>query len=192
MVNPSSKKPTYTKTKEIIGKNIILEKTSIKQAKQLYKLIKNKGVLKYLTVIINDFKDLLDYLRFTENQWQMNEDFTYTIKKNDSTIIGQISLYNVNFIHYRAEVGIWIGIPYQNMGYGTTALTLIKKYAFENLNMNRLQAHMFISNPNSQKLFERVGFKKEGLHFQYVRKNDDYIDVYCYACINNRQKIHTQ
>ncbi len=175
---------TYSKKEEITGEIIKLKKTKYSHAQSLYAILVASDVLENLTIEINTLKDYMEYIRFTDHQWQLNQDLTYTIMLLDDTILGQISLYNISFIHYRAEIGIWLGKQFQHQGFGTIALEMIINFAFKSLFMNRLQAHMFIENEGSQKLFQKLGFKREGLLRQYVKKNEIFKDVYCYSALS--------
>ena len=176
---------SYRKLKLIEGESLKLVKTKFDHAQELFRLIKTRGVLENLTIEIDEFLDMVEYLRFTEHQWQMNQDFTYTIMKLDNTIMGQISLYNVSFTHYRAEIGIWLGKPFQNLGYGIKSLKLLVNFSFNDFLMNRLQAHMFINNPASQKLFQKAGFQKEGILRDFVKKKEQFISVYTYSFLKS-------
>ncbi|MHA1475581.1 MAG: GNAT family N-acetyltransferase, partial [Promethearchaeota archaeon] len=52
------------------------------------------------------------------------------------------------------------------------------------IHLNRLQAHIFTQNDSSIKLFENLGFKREGLNERYVKKTDgEFNDVYVYALL---------
>ena len=82
-------------------------------------------------------EEIRQYVVFLQNQWLMNQDFTFTIElvdPDDNTVepvpIGQISLYDINFMHRRAEIGIWLGSDYWRKGYATEALKLLIRYAF--------------------------------------------------------------
>ncbi|MHA1647716.1 MAG: GNAT family N-acetyltransferase, partial [Promethearchaeota archaeon] len=139
------------------------------------------------------YEDFRQYILFLLNQWKLNQDLTYTIQLNSeydknrdhnpNHTIGQISLYNISFQHHRGEVGIWIGKKYWNHGYASEALQTIVKFAFDELHMNRLQAHIFITNPSSKHIFEKIGFIKEGLNREYVSKQGTFLDVEHYALL---------
>lgn len=48
-------------------------------------------------------------------------------------------------------------------GYGTEAVTMLVKYAFEELRLNCIHANILSYNASSIKLFELCGFVKEGV-----------------------------
>jgi RimJ/RimL family protein N-acetyltransferase len=99
--------------------------------------------------------------------------------------IGSISLWNVNWRHKRAEVGIWIIPQYWNRGYGKKALNLIKIIAFNHLKLNRLEAHIEVDNFNSIKLFNSSNFKEEGKLRQFLNRKGIFYDALILACLKD-------
>jgi RimJ/RimL family protein N-acetyltransferase len=59
----------------------------------------------------------------------------------------------------RAMVGLWIGEPYQGKGLGSVVIGELARYAFEVLDMVRVEADVFVGNTRSRRAFERNGFK---------------------------------
>jgi [ribosomal protein S5]-alanine N-acetyltransferase len=179
------------KKAQIQGYRIQLVKVSFEHVQAIYNLIKTPSVLDYLTLKEpTNTEEIRQYIIFLQNQWLMNQDFTFTIEllpsgdsNNGLVPIGQISLYDINFIHKRAEIGIWLGSPYWKNGYASEALKLLIRYAFEDLQINRLQAHIFLENIPSQNLFERIGFQREGINRDYVIKETSFQDVYAYSLL---------
>jgi RimJ/RimL family protein N-acetyltransferase len=62
-------------------------------------------------------------------------------------------------------------------GYGFEASILILKYAFHELNLNRIFLTVREDNINAIKLYKKVGFKEEGLLRQQVYNNNKYINM---------------
>ncbi|QEE17694.1 GNAT family N-acetyltransferase [Promethearchaeum syntrophicum] len=183
-------KSTFSKKKILNGENIDLIKSIVDHSPSLYQQIKSPGVLENLTIDIEDQFEFKKYLIYIENQWNLNHDFTFTICKKGvknnpkQTFIGQVSIYGMNFLHSRAEVGIWVGRAHWNNGYAKQALEMIISHAFLDIHLNRLQAHIFTQNDSSIRVFEKLGFKREGLNELYVKKtNGDFNDVYVYALL---------
>jgi RimJ/RimL family protein N-acetyltransferase len=186
-------KSTFSKKKLLIGENIDLIKSTVEHSSGLYHQIKSPGVLENLTIDIEDQFEFKKYLIYIENQWSLNHDFTFTISKKGvkinpkQTYIGQVSMYSLNFLHSRTEIGIWLGRSHWNRGIAQEALKMLISHAFLDIHLNRLQAHIFTQNDSSIKLFENLGFKREGLNERYVKKtNGDFNDVYVYALLFDR------
>ena len=57
-----------------------------------------------------------------------------------------------------AMVGLWIGEPYQGKGLGTSVIDKLVEYAFDKLDVGRVEADVFVGNLRSRKAFERNGF----------------------------------
>lgn len=68
-------------------------------------------------------------------------------------------------------------------GYGTDAVNTMVQYAFEELRLNCIYANILSYNEASIKLFERCGFKKDGVLRQRVYKKGQFIDMLAYSKI---------
>ena len=60
-------------------------------------------------------------------------------------------------------------------------LRLILKYGFEELGLNRIYLFTEVENVAAQKLFERVGFVREGVIRQDIVSHGTYIDRIAYG-----------
>ena len=99
---------------------------------------------------------------------------------------GSVSLWNVSWLHKRAEVGIWIIPIYWNQGIGKISIDMIKTIAFLHLKLNRLEAHIAVENDRSLKLFKKCGFVEEGTLKKYLNLNGKFHDAKILACLNNQ------
>ena len=71
----------------------------------------------------------------------------------------------------------------QGIGYDAVCATM--KYAFEELQLNRLMTGILTYNIPSQKLYKKCGWKKEGLFRQQVFKNNQYYDEIAIAVLKS-------
>lgn len=58
-------------------------------------------------------------------------------------------------------------------------------YCFTVLGLNRVAAEIFSINERSIKIFENLGFNREGTLRNSVLKNGQYVDEYIYARLNS-------
>jgi RimJ/RimL family protein N-acetyltransferase len=78
-------------------------------------------------------------------------------------LIGDIDLSAVYNGHGEAYVGIAIGErEYWDRGYGTDAMRLILRFAFLELNLQRVALNTFEYNPRAVRSYEKAGFRHEG------------------------------
>jgi diamine N-acetyltransferase len=97
---------------------------------------------------------------------------------DEECILGLVSLMNINFINQTAEFNIMIGDTAnrgKNIGYFAT--TKILNHAFNNMNINRIELEVLESNIYALKLYEKVGFKQEGIKRQSTYKNGKFVNM---------------
>lgn len=73
----------------------------------------------------------------------------------------------------------------KGQGIGFDAVAAVMKYAFEELQLNRLYGGILEYNIPSQKLYEKCGWKKEGLYRQCVFKENAYYDEIAVAILRS-------
>lgn len=100
--------------------------------------------------------------------------------------IGDVSLFNINWINRSAELGILIGEKTcWSRGYGREAIELMLRHGFEHLNLNRIYLRVYDSNPRGIRCYEHAGFVHEGRMRQGVYKNGAYRDVLMMAVLRS-------
>ena len=108
----------------------------------------------------------------------------FAIETSDGEHIGNIWLYNIDSRHRKAELRVIIGnLAKAGRGFGTEAIQLLTKYAFERLNLHKVYAYVLGINPRARRSFEKAGFEVEGTLRQDRWVNDAYTDVYLLGSI---------
>ena len=100
--------------------------------------------------------------------------FEFAIElKAEEKVIGGVSLSRISYLHGTAGGGIWLNSKYQGQGYGREAFGEKIRFAFEDLNLRRLDNGYFEGNEASKRLQERLGYRIEGLKRQACRCQAD-------------------
>lgn len=95
----------------------------------------------------------------------------------ESKPVGLVTLTNIDWKNRSALHGIKLyGENVKGKGIGTDAVRTIMKYAFEELQLNRLYSTIMTQNIPSQKLYSKCGWVNEGISRQSVFKNNRYVD----------------
>ena len=93
--------------------------------------------------------------------------------------IGNIKIGNVNASHQFADIGLIIGRKdFLGKGYGTQAIKLATRYAFERLHLNKLIAGVMSENIGSFRAFQKAGYQEAGRYQRHVVFKGDYCDVF--------------
>lgn len=105
------------------------------------------------------------------------------VKANDA-LIGTAGLHSIDWRNRQAGFGISIGAAEQRAkGYGREATSLIAGYAFETLNLNRVWLHVYEDNARAISVYEKVGFRKEGVLRQDSFRDGQYWDTIVMALL---------
>ncbi len=101
------------------------------------------------------------------------------VLKETGEVIGGIGMHKIDRKMKNAEVGCWIGKPFRGTGLMVEAMKAMLGYAFGELKLKRVYAHIFVENVASRKMVEKCGFVREGrlrashLHHRHYR--DSYL-----------------
>ena len=96
---------------------------------------------------------------------------------HQSNLIGQISLGGVIYGALRAgHIGYWIDKNYANKGLTTAAVELLSGYAFEVLELHRIEINLRPENAASRRVAEKAGYIYEGERPRYLHIDGDWRD----------------
>jgi RimJ/RimL family protein N-acetyltransferase len=82
-----------------------------------------------------------------------------------------------------AEVGYWVGVPFQGRGYCSEALQRMISFAFGPLKLHRVYAHHFLTNPASGRVMQKAGMRYEGRCREHVLKSGVFVDLELYGIL---------
>lgn len=119
----------------------------------------------------------------------------YPISNLELKHIGNVVTDSIDFIHRSGEITCVIGEPnYWNKGIMSWAVELMCLHCFVNLGLNRIWSGTTEYNIGMQKVFEKLGFKKEGIFRQGMWLHNKFVDVITYGLLkqelilNNKSK----
>lgn len=81
----------------------------------------------------------------------------------DDTLIGDLGLLEIDWVHRHAETSSWIGrADYRGRGYGTEAKHLLLEYAFDHLHLHVLRSFVWEPNTRSAAALRKQGYRPAG------------------------------
>jgi RimJ/RimL family protein N-acetyltransferase len=124
-----------------------------------------------------------DFIAWTRQAAAAGTEYVFAVTLASSgALVGCVGL-RVDETHARAELGYWIGVPYWGRGYATEAARRVVRFAFESLDLNRLDSSCFARNAASARVLEKSGFAREGLRPQHVRRFGRFEDLAIYGLL---------
>ncbi|TFF92838.1 MAG: N-acetyltransferase [Promethearchaeota archaeon] len=178
------------KNEEIVpfleGKNIYLIPINKKHLNLYVKWRNNPKVRRLARSMIPTTKE--EIAKFIEKQEaKFKDSIEFEIyHKRDKKPIGDCGFNKIEWVDRRGDIGLGIGEPkYWNQGIASEAVSLLLKYGFKELNLNKITANVFSPNIGSWKCAERVGMKREAKLSKHAYIDGEYVDDYIYSIFKN-------
>lgn len=154
----------HTGTIPLESERLLFRKTTKDDIDEFFFIQLNPNLRRYLgmTKVGNN---LIKNRKFFDESVYDNKDFyRWTIvKKEDNKILGCIYL-NIHDKKARtAGIDYWIREDEWGCGYVTEAAQRILEFAFDTLNLNRIESCGAKDNPGTWKVMEHIGLKYEGV-----------------------------
>lgn len=111
----------------------------------------------------------------------------WAIRDINGFLVGGIGFGGLEFGQsHGAELGYWLAKPYWSRGIMTEAVHAVTVFAFTELRLVRVQAHVFDFNRGSARVLEKAGYNLEGRLRNFYCKDDRIFDALLYAQILSR------
>ncbi len=92
--------------------------------------------------------------------------------------VGVVSLTNISHANASADLSVIVGDEKdRDKGLGTEAIRILLGYAFEELGLNRVALSVFEFNEAAIHAYEKLGFEREGLLRQALRRDGGFHDA---------------
>lgn len=153
---------------------------------------------------LRDWRNNPDVKKFTrehrelsmQNQLQWLESLArdkntimFAVETKKGKLIGCTGLTYIDWKNRKAEVSIYIGDKnYKGKGYGTDTLKRLMKYGFEELNLHMLFGEIFEYNKANMRLFEKCGFKRDGILRHRLYRDWKYWNSIFYSVLEGEWK----
>jgi RimJ/RimL family protein N-acetyltransferase len=82
-----------------------------------------------------------------------------------------------------AWLAIAIGPDTWDQGYGQEALGLLVDFAFRELNLYRIQLTVFAYNARAIRVYEKLGFRREGVFRAFLERDGQRHDMLLYGLL---------
>jgi RimJ/RimL family protein N-acetyltransferase len=161
----------------LIGARIYFRPLERADAPMIQQWINDPEIRKFLRIYLP--MNLAAEERYIDSVSGNGQDLSMLIVRTDNDRpIGSVGLHKIDYKNRHAEFGIMIGVQEeQNQGFGGEATRLMVGYAIETLNLNRVELHVYEFNPRALRVYEKAGFRKEGVLRQHHYADGRYWDT---------------
>ena len=175
-----------TGTQLLKTRRLILRPFRIEDAEDMYRnWASDPEVTRYLTWPTHESPDIT---RALLTSWTATytdgHTFNWAIEwAENGSVIGNISVVSQDENTETAEIGYCMSRAYWGQGIMPEALRAVIDYLFDTAGFRRITAHHDVRNPNSGKVMEKAGMRREGLLRGAARNNTGICDVVCYGLL---------
>jgi len=144
------------------GRHVQLRALGEADVPALFEVFSDPRVMRYWsTPAMTELSQAEDYFEKIQEGFRSRQLFQWGIQF-ESRIIGTCTLYHLDHVHRRAEIGYALGQGFWGKGLGRDAVNAVIAFAFQSLDLHRIEADVDPRNHRSLKLLEHLGFQKEG------------------------------
>jgi ribosomal-protein-alanine N-acetyltransferase len=107
----------------------------------------------------------------------------YVIEDTDAgKLLGGASLHHFDPLRDVVEIGYWLFVDARGLGVATRVVRKLTEHAFAG-GIWRVEAHVRVGNPASERVLERLDFEREGVKRRYLRHEGGRVDATLFALL---------
>lgn len=108
----------------------------------------------------------------------------WAVADDQSSIVGLVQLYDIDWIHRTASFGIWLGPEHWNVGHGSRATQLATQHGLIELGLRQIRLSVLSSSDAALHTYSKLGFVREGVLCGAVLVDGRPADLVL-MCLNN-------
>lgn len=131
-----------------------------------------------------------EVISFFLNSLKEDNRYFFLIIAPDGRIIGESVINEIDWDLRCANfrIGIFHSTE-RGKGIGTWTLETTRDFAFENLNLHRLELDVYSFNPKAESVYRKAGFKQEGVLRDAIMDGTNYADDILMSILEDEWKI---
>lgn len=155
------------------GEKVILRPIIMADAPRFVKWLSDPEVNKFTSRKRMNLKEEKQWIKGLSKKLKTEKHFAIDMK--DKIHIGSIDLRGIDLRDKKCKLGVLIGDKnYWNKGYGSDAIKILLDYGFKKLKLNRIELGVYSYNQRAIKVYNRLGFKLEGVKREDVFYKNKY------------------
>lgn len=175
----------------IVNKQIYLKLVALNDARRIFELTdqSREHLREWLPWLdhIQKVEDTKKFIQHSRDQYAKHQSMNMVVIFQDD-IVGVAGFNEIDWTNQMASIGYWIGKDYVGKGIITKVVESLTKYAYDELNLNRVEIRAAEGNKKSRAIPERLGFKKEGCLREAEWLYDHFVDHVIYGMLTKDWK----
>lgn len=165
---------------------LLLRPLQLTDAEGMFAMLADEESMKYWSSPpIDHIDDALKTLREDIASDEQGKSLCWAITiKGQNQMIGKCILFQISQSNRRAEIGFILNRNYWRQGLMYQALEAVIDFAFNSLDLHRIEADVDPLNAGSLGVLEKLGFQREGLFRDRWLLNDKWTDSVMLGLLN--------
>lgn len=164
---------------------IRLRKINQNDLEQLFSFLSNDNVTRYMIIDkIQDIKVVEKMINFMIDGYKNNRPTPWAIslKENDE-MIGICGFSKFDSQNRKAEVGYILSDKHWRKGIATEALKVVVDFAFNYMNLNKIEARCISKNVASENVMLKANMKLDAILREEKLHKQSYVDLKLYSIL---------
>ena len=183
--------PPFSPFPEITTERLVLRRMTAIDIPEILDLRSSEQVMRFIdrprSKTLSDAQAYIDQVdasiqRGDGIMWAM------ALRTRPDRLIGCIGYWRIIREHYRAEVGYMLHPDHWRKGFTREALARLIDYAFGEMNLHSIEAHINPGNQASGQLLESFGFVREAYFREDYFFNGSFHDTAIYSLLDEYRK----
>ncbi|HSK46469.1 MAG TPA: GNAT family N-acetyltransferase [Coriobacteriia bacterium] len=148
-------------------------------AQDVHRMVQDPEIPRFMSIPSNHtLEGVKRWLSGRDEGWQAGDDLAFAIESaDDGILLGSAGLEVSSDDPAIGEVGYWVAAESRGRGIAQRAVALISRWAFDVLELERLEITTHPENLKSQRVAEANGYRREGVLRAYRGQHGQRIDL---------------
>ena len=171
----------------IAGEHVILRAFEREDAERCYRWMNDPNIVRTLNARYHiAFQSELEWIERAMHTDVMERHFAIE-RKDDRSHIGNASIHDIDWVSRRGWFGLFIGEPTAwNRGFGGDAIQTLVRFAFDEMNLEKLSIRVFDYNDRAKHVLETRGFVQEGCLKRDFYREGAFHDIVLYSVFREK------
>ena len=169
----------------LIGEKVKLTSVNEEDIFEFQKWHNDVSFMRHYDIVSAIPKNIEDIKDMVNDIGKSNTAYIFAIKNIEhSELIGVTGFDDISWNNGTALIYIGIGEEkHRGLGYAKEAFRLTIEFGFEELNFHRIYLTVLEYNEPAIKLYEKLGFKREGVYREFIHRDGKRYDMYLYGML---------
>jgi ribosomal-protein-alanine N-acetyltransferase len=162
---------------------LILRPVERQDQQKVFEGFSHPEITRYFDLTYDSFEATSAQMDWYETNREQGLGFAWVLTSPQSDFMGVFSIYRIDNVHKKCELGYWLFPSFWEKGYATEALRTIIQFVGNELRLHRIAAEIEPENTASTHLLAKLGFEREACLRDYEFKNGRYNNLEIWALL---------